>query len=182
MVKFVTRLLLASLCATPIYLLVRRPWRYKEKREIVLALFWLYMFGLLFFTFEGNYDTPSAMISSAVQKIQAGQGINLIPFATIKLFFADFKLDDFLVNIVANVVMFIPWGFGLPLLYKRMQRSIATLPAVLGLTAFIETFQLFICRNVDIDDVILNFLGGAIGYVIYVIVLRKYEKQKAVSK
>lgn len=42
----------------------------------------------------------------------------------------------------------------------------------LFLTMFIEALQLFINRNVDIDDIILNFLGGCLGALFYYI-LRK---------
>ena len=39
-------------------------------------------------------------------------------------------------------------------------------------SVFIETVQVFLARMVDIDDVILNTLGGVIGYVLFLL-LRK---------
>ena len=37
----------------------------------------------------------------------------------------------------------------------------------LALPVFIESCQLFIGRNVDVDDLILNFTGGCLGAGIY---------------
>lgn len=59
------------------------------------------------------------------------------------------------------------WGFGLPLLWKRHQRVGAVVLCSLLLPVFIETSQLFIGRQVDVDDLILNFLGGCLGAGIY---------------
>ena len=72
-----------------------------------------------------------------------------------------------MINLVANVLMFVPWGFGLPLLWKKFQSVWAVMAASLLITVFIETWQLFIGRSVDVDDIILNFFGGCIGGVLY---------------
>ena len=60
-----------------------------------------------------------------------------------------------------------PWGFGLTLLWKRKQKILSIALHSLALPVFIETCQLFIGRSVDVDDVILNFVGGCLGAALY---------------
>lgn len=59
--------------------------------------------------------------------------------------------------------MFMPWGFGLVLLWKKNQSIGRVLFLCFLFTALIETGQLFINRSVDVDDLILNFAGGCAG-------------------
>lgn len=172
MVDYILRLLIIMLAALPVYLLACRPWREKSARGWVKAAFVLFMVGLLTLTFQGQYQSLSAMAASAVRRIESGEGINLVPFRTITAFFRHFSLDIFLVNIVGNIVMFMPWGFGLVLLWKKKQRLLSVVLHSLALPAFIETCQLFIGRSVDVDDLILNFAGGCLGAALYFVVRR----------
>lgn len=157
--KFITIVFIIS----PIYLLLRRPWRHWDKRETALTVFILFTVALLALAFEGTYGTPSAMIKNMRHRVTSGEKINLVPFRTISTFFRHFILDVFLVNIVGNIVMFMPWGFGLVLLWKKNQSVGRVLFFCFLITALIEAGQLFIGRSVDVDDLILNFAGGCAG-------------------
>ena len=157
--KFITIICIIS----PIYLLLRRPWRHWDKRETALTIFILFTVALLALAFEGTYGTPSAMIESMRHRVMSGERINLVPFRTISTFFCHFIPDVFLVNIVGNIVMFMPWGFGLVLLWKKNQSAGRVLFYCFLITALIEAGQLFINRSVDVDDLILNFAGGCSG-------------------
>lgn len=157
--KFITIVLIIS----PIYLLLRRSWRHWDKRETALTVFILFTASLLALAFEGTYGTPSAMIESMRYRVISGEKINLVPFRTISTFFRHFIPNVFLVNIVGNIVMFMPWGFGLVLLWKKNQSVGRVLFLCFLITGLIETGQLFIDRSVDVDDLILNFAGGCAG-------------------
>lgn len=170
MFRYILKLLIIMLTVLFIYLPVRRPWREKSVRGWVEAGFAAFMAGLLALALQGQYQTPAAMVRSAAGRIESGAGINLVPFRTIAGFFRLFSLDAFLVNIVGNIVMFIPWGFGLVLLWKRKQKVLSVVLHSLALPVFIETCQLFIGRSVDVDDLILNFAGGCLGAVLYLVV------------
>ncbi len=61
----------------------------------------------------------------------------------------------------ANVVMFLPLGFLASLLWR--QRAWQTLALCLAATLCIELLQPLAGRSFDIDDILLNFLGGALG-------------------
>lgn len=113
--------------------------------------------------FEGTYSTPAVMIESMRYRIVSGEKVNLVPFRTISTFFRHFVPDVFLVNIVGNIVMFMPWGFGLVPLWKKHQSVLRVLFLCFLFTALIETGQLFIDRSVDVDDLVLNFAGGCAG-------------------
>ncbi|MEX0843193.1 MAG: VanZ family protein, partial [Gemmatimonadota bacterium] len=75
-----------------------------------------------------------------------------------------------LANLLRNVMLFVPLGAGLALLYARGFR--AWIPAIV-LTVFIETAQIFIPgRNPLLADVLANAAGGGLG-ILFVLVLRE---------
>lgn len=100
----------------------------------------------------------------------------MVPFRTIRRYMQIYGDDLFLVNVVGNIVMFMPWGFGLVLLWSRKQRLFSIILHALGLTLFIEFGQLFVGRSVDVDDVILNFLGSCIGAALYFLLRKLFPK------
>lgn len=73
-----------------------------------------------------------------------------------------------------NVLMFLPVGLLLPTLNQRWRSWGKTLSTVLLFTVIIEFCQYFIGRSADIDDVIMNLLGGAIGYVFFLLLDRLF--------
>lgn len=88
---------------------------------------------------------------------------NLIPFK-------GFALETSLLNILLTM----PFGFGLPFVYKTSFKRIVIASIVIGV--IIESLQLiiglingFTFRIVDINDVIFNFIGSMIGYAIFVL-------------
>ncbi len=143
-------------------------------REIVMAVFILFMLGLLTLTFRNGLERlKSHTFLQAWHRLRNGLGVNFTPFHTIKIYLRHaFDADILRVNIVGNIVMFVPWGLGLPLLWKKYQSAwkVTILSFVLPLC--IEVIQLFIGRTVDVDDVILNFTGGLLGGLLYLL-LRK---------
>lgn len=80
--------------------------------------------------------------------------------------------ENFVWQIVLNVIMTIPFGILLPLcrrLYGKRCGFVRCLLFTLGLSLFIELFQPLInaARNSDITDIITNTSGGVIGFCIY---------------
>ena len=65
---------------------------------------------------------------------------------------------------MGNVIMFIPFGLLVPILWR--QRWWQTLLTALAATLCIELIQPFFARSFDIDDIVLNFAGGAIGLLL----------------
>ena len=86
-------------------------------------------------------------------------------------------------NLLGNVIIFVPFGFFLPMA-SRYQSFFSTLYASFGFSLCVEVFQ-FVTRvgSFDVDDLLLNTIGGVMGHIIYLIcesVGRKnvYKKKK----
>lgn len=170
MIRFILEFFGAFWAFLPLYLLIRRPWRFRDKRELVLGIFVLYVLALLFLTFRGGvWGTPVQLLHRGMERLRTMDRVNLHPFFTVRLFWNWGNIQEIWINLFGNVLMFIPYGFGLPLLWKKARSPLAVLLLPLLLTVFIETVQLFINRQPDVDDVMLNWLGGMIGEGIFLL-------------
>lgn len=91
-------------------------------------------------------------------------GVNIIPFKEIFRYEAGTYL--FYKNILGNVLLFLPFGFFVGYFIKVKKVSVMLLLTFI-VSLSIETIQLSIGRVFDVDDVILNVLGGLIGFILY---------------
>lgn len=168
----------------PLYVAGRIFWLHKRgggreyPREIVLAFFSVFMLVLLTLTFKGGRECwRSESFAQAFQRFKYGNGVNLKPFHTIKNYLRHASnVDNIRVNILGNIVMFIPWGLCIPMLWKKYQSFIKVAGLSLLLPMFIEFCQLFVGRSVDVDDIILNFTGGILGGILYFIIKKMFPK------
>lgn len=100
---------------------------------------------------------------------------NFIPFKTIiyYLFLADINFNIRVENLAGNIIGFTPFGFILPLLSKRFLSLKLVIIATFCLSLTFELTQLvFRFGSFDVDDLILNALGGILGYLpIYLVLL-----------
>lgn len=116
----------------------------------LLLLFAVYITGVYHFTGAGTlYEAGRYRLDAA--------HIQLIPFSRT------IDLGAYLLN----VALFVPLGMLIPLIWDRLAR----LPYVLVLSATfslsLEFTQLLNIRATDIDDLIMNSLGGVTGYILY---------------
>ena len=73
-------------------------------------------------------------------------------------------------NIGGNVLGFMPFGFLLPILSVRIRRGAAVILSGLAISLAVETIQLVTRVGIfDVDDLLLNTLGAALGYLIFAI-------------
>ena len=101
-----------------------------------------------------------------------------MPFHTIKMYIDyAYKLNS-VENLAGNILAFVPFGFLFPMVSKDGGKF-----SVMFLNAFtfvlgIETFQLFSAFGAfDVDDILLNCLGAALGFAVYrLFLLRKRNK------
>ncbi|MBP0723730.1 VanZ family protein [Bacillus sp. RG28] len=116
------------------------------------------------------------------------RSINLIPFKTISIYlFADINFNIRIENIAGNIIGFMPFGFILPLLSKRFFKFKTITVATFSLSLTYELIQLVFGFGIfDVDDLILNTLGGMLGYfsikIIYLIVISTMRNLKRVSQ
>ncbi len=121
-------------------------------RELMNLIFLIYIF--LLFSFLSQSDVNSV------------KGFNLIPFREILRY--DFGSNLFNLNIVGNVIVFLPLGFYIGY-YAKSKKILNTIIAALLISLSVETVQYFIERTFDIDDIILNVLGAFVGYIIFIV-------------
>ena len=89
---------------------------------------------------------------------------NFIPFREIMRYEVGSTL--FIKNILGNIILFIP--FGLFVSYVMKTRKVYPIFIITLITSgVIEYTQLKIGRTFDIDDILLNLIGGFFGYFIY---------------
>lgn len=121
---------------------------------ILPANFWLSFFDAIFF---GWWEDMGAFFDFGE--------INLIP-TIVKCLSGDYSLGSWVKEmIVGNIIMFMPFGFFLPFVVeKRNRRNALMISFVVPLV--VEFLQLFLGRSFDIDDLICNFLGITIGFMI----------------
>ena len=159
----------------------------RPAREIVMAVFVLFMLGLLTLTFRDGMDYLKAnslaqVFTQAWMRLRRGVEVKFKPFSTIKRFLKFSNPDLIRVNIIGNIVMFVPWGLGLPLLWKKFQSVWKVMLMSLFLPVCIESIQLFVGRTVDVDDVILNFAGGVLGGLLYLMLKHLFPKSDELAE
>lgn len=120
---------------------------YKELYSLIFILYILCLFEVVTFQ-DVNYGTS-----------------NFIPFKEI--FRYDFGSRLFVKNIVGNMLLFLPYGYFVSNYLKSKKMWITIFLTVL-VSVTIEVVQFYIGRTFDIDDIILNTVGGILGYFLYV--------------
>lgn len=89
---------------------------------------------------------------------------NFTPFKEILRYNVGSKL--FFKNVIGNMVLFVPFGFFVSYFLKLEKiYSITFFTVITSVT--IEVTQLLIGRVFDIDDLLLNLIGGIVGFGIY---------------
>ncbi|TDQ40358.1 VanZ family protein [Aureibacillus halotolerans] len=88
-----------------------------------------------------------------------------------------------LLNLFGNIVIFIPFGVFLGTLMKsKILQFLRVFILSFGLSLSLESAQLFFSMGTfDVDDLILNTVGGLIGFVFYVLISRLLKDRKKVS-
>ena len=71
-------------------------------------------------------------------------------------------------NVVGNVCVFVPFGLFLPSLFAKCQKLVVVLLFSLELSLVVEIVQLVTkVGSFDVDDLLLNTIGGIIGCLVY---------------
>lgn len=117
--------------------------------EIFEILFLAYL--VLLFQLVTSQDLP-------------GGGTNLMPFREILRY--DVGTKAFYKQVFGNILLFIPLGYFATSYCKIKGLGTITLVSLLS-SITIEVTQHYIGRTFDIDDIILNVVGGIVGFLIY---------------
>ncbi len=110
--------------------------------------------------------------------------VNLIPFGTICKLARPEHMIQATRQLAGNVVMFVPFGILLPMASSRFRALRKLVIAAIAASAGIELLQFglglagLVTRSVDIDDVILNTLGAAMGFLAWYGVYAAWRRRR----
>lgn len=145
------------------YLKIKVNWYH----EILLLILYMLIIGLISQALTGNFSIKNVDIDN----------INFIPFKilveTYQEVFINNNINYFIINFLGNIIMFIPLGLIIPILFKT--NSLIVILSGFCFSLFIEISQLFLIRGTDIDDIIFNALGTFLGLLIYKLLSKKFK-------
>jgi len=148
-------------------------------REILMVVFVMFLVGLVSQTVLSEI-TLTANGFEIVHR-PGGGGLNLKLFDVFRLVEIETiergKINFFLINIVGNILVFVPIGFFACLLWRKPSFLKALLSGLLT-SLVIELAQFPLERGTDIDDLWLNTLGALLGWVIYIAVQHNTDTGK----
>lgn len=125
----------------------------KQKKIVLRIVFLLYLTAVFFIT---------------LFRAAGKQKLILTPFwEWAQLFTASNKLH-WIIQIGLNIVLFIPFGFLIPQLFRQLQSPLRTIGCGFLSSVLIETVQYIAERGyTETDDMIHNTLGTIIGFLLY---------------
>jgi len=140
---------MVALVSLRITYLVKNKAKFILYEELLTLLFIVYI--LMFFQVVTHQDVIS-------------YGNNFIPFKELTRYKLGTNL--FYKNIIGNILLFMPYGFFASYYLKLDKKRLAFI-LVLLVSLSIESVQLVIGRCFDVDDILLNLIGGMLGFYIY---------------
>lgn len=136
--------------------LIKKHQKFVFYKEVFMFVFVIYMMCLFYVVTFQDIDVSA-------------NGYNLIPFKEMFRYKIGSRL--FFKNVVGNLLMFIPFGFFTSYILREIKlRWVFLITLIVSVT--IELTQSQIGRIFDIDDVILNVIGGCIGYYAFLFIYR----------
>ena len=137
-------------------------------------LFILYIIFLVYFLFLSDWYGREGVMDE--------YHYNLVLFQEIERFWTYREVLGWVAyaNLFGNVLIFVPFGFFMPMA-SRYRSFFLTLFYSFGVSFFVECFQLVTrVGSFDVDDMLLNTLGGVIGYIVFAIcnMIRRWHDAK----
>lgn len=113
------------------------------------------------------------------RQVHTDMRYNIVPFKTITNFYYYSTTKGFVINIFGNLLAFMPLGVLWPIVFKKPYDKVYIHIVLLWsftISLFIEIIQVLSKVGAfDVDDLILNTVGGFIGYLIYKLLSRRYK-------
>ena len=130
------------------------------------VLFIIYVLLLIYFLF---FSEAYGRVAEAEREYR----YNLMPFVEIRRFWVyrdQLGLFALFTNIFGNVLGFVPLGCILPVICRKWRNGFLIILSGFGLSLCVETIQLITkVACFDVDDMILNTLGAALGYLVFAV-------------
>ncbi|WP_353946825.1 VanZ family protein [Streptomyces sp. HUAS MG91] len=138
----------------------RHTWGWKLARAFVMALGFVCMVAFAVALARATLVPSPASVSMT--------HTNLHPGSSIRLYFDQPDWRDTVKQVGGNIVLGVPFGFLLPVLFPRTRGLVRVVLMTALVMLTVETAQglLVTGRAFDIDDVILNSAGAFLGYLV----------------
>ena len=143
---------------------------YKSKINHILTIFNLGLIASIVFVVGITCYYGVNFESFDISNLFSKNNLNLNLFSTIKsFFFLSFSGDiRALLNLFGNICIFVPIGFFLSGVLNNKKHIKIKIPLFCFIISLlIEIFQVLVNRNGDIDDIVLNTLGGYLGCIMW---------------
>lgn len=156
-----------------------KPHHIKKIKNLSWVLFCGYLAVMSYFLFFSEYLNRNGAREYRY---------NLVLFQEVKRSFWCLRHGQpsyYLLNFVMNIVAFVPFGFFLPLLSrnKHGKNIFYVMFSALEFTLVIEIVQLVLkVGTFDVDDIMLNSIGGFLGYLLFIIMYLFYNLLRKVMK
>lgn len=143
----------------------------KPTKVYRLFLIWYLLFLVYFMlVYRRNFDLTWLVKGGLPYLVSIyGKTVNLVPFATIMRYMKSLHsgADLFLINILGNIVFFIPMGI-LRQAFKKLKNFWLYILIVLLIILILEVLQFVTMSGTfDVDDMLLNMIGALIGYRLF---------------
>lgn len=143
----------------------------KINLRIFLALYLLLFATLTLFDPLWGRNGGFVIWNKELFEMYVQNSLNLVPFKTVLQYFYRGTINQFVVNIVGNLVCLMPLGILLPLNFEKQQKTGIFLMTCALIVSAVEILQFAtLSGSCDIDDLILN-VGGA--FLIYLFTKNK---------
>ena len=120
------------------------------------------------------------------EKTQTSDSYNLTLFKEIRRFLLYRNILGWravFLNIFGNVLAFMPFGFFLPVIWVRTRHWYITVLLSFAMSLLVETMQLVgKVGSFDVDDLLLNTIGGFAGYIIFVLARGVWERYSGTNR
>ena len=152
-----------------------------NKKKLTKAgwlLFYLYIILLSYFLFFSEHYGRGYILDE--------YRYNLEFLKEIKRFIKYRELlgfESFIVNILGNILAFAPFGFMLPLLNIKYRKFFLITFLSILFSLSVEVAQMLLKVGIfDVDDILLNSIGGILGYLFWAICNSVYSRSHAKNK
>lgn len=143
---------------------------YDNRKKLTQLLFILYILSVLSVTF--------IVRETMVLRTPENRGVVLQPFREFEAMMNGMHFFWFK-QIFLNVLLFVPFGFLLPMISKHFKNPILTVVTGCIFSGTIELLQYITGRGfTEVDDVITNTIGAAVGVAIYKLVSGVFQNNK----
>ena len=135
----------------------------KKNRNIAILIFVIYILALFYYLF----------FAGSMGRTCRGEDFryNIKPFFEITRIWRNREalgMRYVIINLLGNILAFAPFGYLLPKIVTRMLGVFYTVLFTLEFSVFVELIQLVTrTGSFDVDDLILNTIGGLVGYILY---------------